>query len=114
MRLWSLLAVEAVLLLMAAPVGLAQESPYAVANAYPSIVPVSGRVVRFSIDVVISDADLPATITALTSDLHGDITDSANPLLVSTNCAAPVVLRTDGRLGGDGLLVPGARGGATG
>lgn len=96
MRLWSLLAVEAVLLLMVAPVGLAQESPYAVATADPSIVPVSGRVVRFSIDVVISDADLPATITALTSDLHGDITDSANSLLVSTDCAAPVAYAPTG------------------
>lgn len=89
-RLLSLLAIGALFVLTTAPIGMAQESSTLDLEAAPPTVSVWGEVVLYELVIQIPDADLPATITAMTSDLHGDLTDAANPVVINTNCEAGV------------------------
>ena len=56
----------------------------------PTVVPTAGAQVRYQVQVAVPDSELPVTITTVSSDLHGDLTDPANPAISSTTCAVPV------------------------
>jgi hypothetical protein len=55
----------------------------------PETVAPSGELVRVTVEVVVSSTDQPATVTALSSSSFGNLSDAANPALVSTDCSVP-------------------------
>lgn len=75
---------------VAVPVASAQETAMVEVTVSPDTVSVNGETVRFTVDIVLPAADLPATITELSSDLYGDIADAGNPAISSTDCVVPV------------------------
>lgn len=87
--------------LMMAPgtVARAQEPAEAEASVYPGSVTPGGGTVTYQMQVGVSIGDLPATITSVSSDLHGDVTDPANPAILSTSCAVPVDWQPDSNFG---------------
>lgn len=66
----------------------AQQTASASAGADPPSIATSGEIVRFWLEIVVPDSALPVTITAVESDLHGDISDPVNPTILTT-CALP-------------------------
>jgi hypothetical protein len=86
---WSILTAS-FLLLPLASAAAAQEDPLVEVTVFPQTVAPSGEIVEFRVEVVVPSAQQPATVTGLSSDLYGDITDPANPAIDSTTCSAPV------------------------
>lgn len=97
----ALLASMTVLLAVSGAVAAsAQEEPYVEVHAYPDTVPEHGETVRFTVDLFVPEADLPATIIALTSATYGDLADAENPALTGTGCLVPAeYVDTPGFLG---------------
>jgi hypothetical protein len=88
-RLAFLLSLAVLLPAFFAVAASAQGDPYMEVDAYPDTVPVQGETVRFTVDVVVSEPDRPATVIALTSVTFGDVADAENPALSSTECSVP-------------------------
>jgi len=83
--------------LLAMPVAVsAQESVGVRVSVTPETVSVDGEVVTFTVEVLVPPADLPGTVTGLSSDIHGDLADAANPAISDTNCSVPVAYTPTG------------------
>lgn len=70
------------------------------AGGYPGTLTPEGGVVTFFIQVAVDPADLPVAIVGVSSDLHGDVTDPANPAIIETGCSVPFDWGPESDLGG--------------